>query len=105
MGLFDGMAGLLNGVFGGSVIHIPAVGAAVTIQGIFRREPIQVADDYGREILVEMPSLRVLKPVAATIATGDVIQPGDGRDYRVLSSHDSGSPGADAFVVFALEDG
>lgn len=103
-GIFDGMAGVLNGVFGAPVAHLPVVGAPVTMRGIFREQPIEVADEDGRAILIIAPTLRVRKADAATIATRDEIEPGNGKTYTVENRHPSGSPANDAFVIFELEE-
>ncbi|WP_428516284.1 head-tail joining protein [Roseovarius sp.] len=104
-GIFDGMAGVLNDVFGAPVMHTPAAtGLPVEVQGIFRRDPIGVADEDGREFLVTSPSLRVERPYAADIQAGDTIEVGDGARFTVLNAQRAtASPASDALVVFELE--
>lgn len=102
--LFNGLAGILNDVFGGPVSHRPQGGAAVAIQAVFREEPISVQDEDGAEVLIVAPTLQVQKPVAETITRKDLIVPGNGKSYRVMNRHPNGSPAADAFVVFELEE-
>lgn len=104
MSIFDGLSGLLADTFGGPVEHfVSGSSTPVLITGVFRNRPIAVPDDEGREVLVEVPMLKVRQPVAATIARGDRIVPANGKTYRVVTDHDSGSPAEDAFVNFALE--
>lgn len=102
-GLFDGMAGVLNDMFGASVSHTPAGGATVQITGVFRLEQVRVADETGGEYLDMRPLLRVLPDVAAGLSRGGQIEPGDGHAYKILARQPSGSPASDAFVVFELE--
>lgn len=104
MSVFDGLAGVLNGMFGATVSHTPQGQAAVDIEAVFREEPIAVTDDDGRDVLIVAPTLRVQKPTADTIAAKDTIAPGNGRTYRVVNRHPNGSPAADAFVIFELEE-
>ncbi|WP_243612933.1 head-tail joining protein [Shimia aestuarii] len=101
--VFDGMAGALNATFGALVQHTPSGGEAVEIRAIFREQPIEVPDEDGRNILTVAPVLRVQRPVADGVSRDDVIEPGDGESYRVLNALTSGSPAADAFVLFQLE--
>lgn len=103
--IFDGMAGLLNDTFGGPVTHTPQGGAAVDIQGVFREDPVTIFDEDDREVLVEVPTLRVLWDVAETISAGDSLTPGNGVSYLIGARHRaSASPASDAFVLFELED-
>lgn len=102
-GIFDGITGLLVGVFGGSVTWTPTGGSATEIDAVFREEPVRVPDEDGGEILIEFPTLRVQKPVANGLARGDLIAPGNGKTYTIGAPHGTGSPAADAFVVFELE--
>lgn len=105
-GIFDGMAGVLNDVFGSPVMHMSnATGVQATIQGIFRRDPISVADEDGREFLVHSPSLRVPRPEAEGIVSGDMINVADGAWFLVLNKQGyAASPASDALVVFELEE-
>ena len=102
--IFDGMAPLLNDIFGSAVTWTPAGGVATTITARFREEPVRVLDEDGREILMTAPSLRLPKSEAASVALGDRIAPGNGRTYEVLNRHPSGSPAEDAFEIFELRD-
>lgn len=103
-GIFDGMAGVLNSVFGAPVSHTPQGQASRTIDAVFRKEPDTVTDREGHDYLIAVPTLRVLKADAASISRGDEIEPGDGAKYVVLNQQPSGSPASDAFVVFELEE-
>ena len=103
MGLFDGMTGVLNQVFGAPVVHCPKSGGQVTIQAIFRREPIEVDQEGGRSVLIAAPSLKVPEPVASTICRDDWIEV-EGLRYTVLNRMPNASPAADRFVMFELEE-
>lgn len=100
--LFDGLSGLLNDVFGGPVTWLPRSGREVTIQAIFREEPVTVAGDDGRNVLIVAPTLSVPQDGAVDMARGDRVEVG-GRDYRILNRIASASPASDRFVVFQLE--
>ena len=102
-GIFDGMAGLLNDVFGDPVTHLPRSGVERVVQGIFRAPPIDLLGEDGRTVLDTGPRLRVPKPAADGIAVGDMIRPASGPLYRVINPTPGGSPAADAFVIFQLE--
>ncbi len=97
------MAGVLGAVLGSSVIWTPAGGPATAIAAVFRETPVAEPDDEGREILVTMPVLKVQRPAADGIGRGDIIAPDNGKTYRILNRHPSGSPASDAFVLFELE--
>jgi hypothetical protein len=101
--LFDGLAGLLNDVFGSAVTHTPQGGSSRVIKAVFRDEPESVTDREGYQYLVTVPTLRVLKADAADIARDDTIEPGNGVTYIVLNAQPNGSPASDAFVIFELE--
>lgn len=97
------MAGVLSGVLGAPVQWIPEGGGATSIQAIFRETPVRVADEDGSETLLEMPTVHVQLPEASAIRARDTIVPGNGKTYRVGPRHGTGSPAADAFVIFELE--
>lgn len=100
--IFDGMAGLLNDVFGGPVVHAPSNGVPVTIHAVFRLKPIEELDSNGNAILLMDPTLSVPEPVASTISVGDEVTPESGVTYRILNRHQTGSPAQDARVIFEL---
>ncbi|VDC31418.1 head-tail joining protein [Pseudogemmobacter humi] len=102
-GLFDGVAGLLNDVFGGSVTHRPKVGLDRIRHWIFRAPPVEVEGEDGHSVLDVAPFLKVPRPDASSVSIGDLILPGNGNTYKVVNLQPSGSPAADAFVVFDLE--
>lgn len=101
--LFDGVAGLLTDVFGGSVTHRPAQGGEFIRHWIFRAPPVEVLGDDGHPVLDVLPILRVPGPAAMSVSIGDRVLPGNGKIYAVINRQPSGSPASDAFVVFELE--
>lgn len=103
-GVFDGLASVINRTFGATVTHTPDGGAAREIRAIFREEPVGIPDDDGREVLDFAPVLSAQKADAAGINRGDKIALADGREWRVLNAQINGSPAADAFTVFELEE-
>jgi hypothetical protein len=100
--VFDGMAGVFNTVFGAPVLHTASGASAVEVQAIFREEPVEVLDDQGHTVLTIGPTLAVQKPTDQTIQFDDLINPGNGKLYRVENSIGNGSPASDAFVIFDL---
>lgn len=102
--VFDGLAGVLNQVFGAPVQWVSADLGAIEVQAVFREDPVRIADEDGSEFLLKQPSLRVQRPMADQIMDGDTINPGNGKSYRVGAGHPTGSPALDSFIVFELED-
>jgi len=104
--LFDGIAGVLTGVFGAPVLYTPAEGVPITVEARFRSQPIEVPDTDGNTVIILSPTLRVSRTVLPDIARGDLVQPeGEhGPIYRVLNRLPSGSPADDAFIVCELEE-
>lgn len=100
-GLFDGMAGMLNDVFGGSVTIYPGGGGAVEITGVVRDREIAVADDHGESVLETVTTLRALKPDVVTLVSEDRVDDG-GIQYAVRYRIPSSSPAADRFETFVL---
>lgn len=101
--IFDGVAGLLNDVFGGPVTHRPKGGISLQRHWIFREPQAEVEGDDGHVALDVAPHLRIPKPEAALVSIGDQVMPGNGKTYRVVNRWPGGSPAADAFVIFGLE--
>lgn len=102
--LFDGMSGLLSGVFGDPITFRPAIGLAVTVQSIFREAPIEIAGADGSPVLLTDPTWRVSRgQITPPPRTGDRVETPDGRSWRIRSEHASGSPAADAFLLYELE--
>ncbi len=103
MSIFAGMTGILNQVFGAPVLLCPRSGGQMTIQAVFRREPIEVDQEGGRSVLIAAPTLKVPEPVASTICRHDIIEV-EGLRYVVLNKMPGASPAADRFVMFELEE-
>ena len=103
MSIFNGMAGVLNSVFGAPVMIMPVRGGQYSIQGVFRQEPVEVTQDDGRSVLIARPTLRVPVPVADAIARDDRINV-EGVNYTVLNRMRSSSPASDRFVMFELQE-
>lgn len=101
--IFDGLAGVLNATLGAPVTYLPMGGAELTVQSVFREEPITVTGDNGQDVLIEAPSWRVPKSVLTNVRRGDRIRVADGRIFRILNSIGTGSPAVDAFVLYELE--
>ncbi|HBD92145.1 MAG: hypothetical protein A2092_16165 [Rhodobacteraceae bacterium GWE1_64_9] len=102
-GLFDGMAGLVAGVFGKPVTYQPKDGLAREVLSVFRDQPVEALDGDGHAVLITSPSWRVQKHLVPELAKGDRIHPGNGRSYAVLNFEPTGSPATDAAVICELE--
>lgn len=105
-GIFDGMAGVLNTVFGAPVTITPQGSAPATLAGVFRELPIEQETGDGRMIVTVTPTLRVPKDVIAQLAVGDLVAPSltPGRTFTVLQWVPSPSAAADAFITYLLEE-
>lgn len=101
--LFDGLAGLLNDVFGDPVIWTPSGGAPVTIRAVFRQQPVEVASDQGGTVLISDAVLRVQKTAGSGMVAGDIVTLSDGRSFRIESRIPGESPASDGFLIFTLE--
>lgn len=104
MSIFDGVAGVLNDVFGSPVTITPAGGAAYEITAIFRIEDDVIADGEGGAIVGDVPRLSVQAPASDALKKGDLVAPGDGTIYRLGARHATGSPAPDRFTKFDLEE-
>lgn len=104
-GPFDGMAGALNQMFGAPVTYQPQGGGQLTVQSIFREEPLTVTGEDGRDVLIQAPTWKVPQNLALGMARGDLIQPDPaGPFYRIVNRLPTGSPAFDRFVLFDLEE-
>lgn len=99
--IFDGMSGILSGVFGGSVEIEPGGGSAVAIEAIFREEEVEVADDEGEAVLAVLPVLKAAAPLVAGLEDGDRVTAG-GVAYRVRYRMPNPRPASDRLEVFVL---
>lgn len=101
--LFDGMATLLNGAFGGVVTLAHPSGALQTnVPAVFRAEPLELTGEAGL-VLIEQPTLRIRRDIAPEIQRGTHVTLPDGRRFRVESRIPGGSPAEDAFIICTLE--
>ena len=111
MSIFDGMAGLLNEVFGDPVTHRPAAGLPSVIRSVLREDPVNLAEEDGPAVIGTALVWKVPAPAAAAaeIADGDEIDgwaggPFEGRTFRILNKVPAGSPAADRFILYMLEE-
>lgn len=103
-GLFDGMGGMVADVFGSQITYVPEIGASSTIISVFRETPVEVLSGDGVPIIVTRPTWAVPADRAAGVTGGGHILAPNGRRYRVQNKWPSGSPAADATVIYALEE-
>jgi hypothetical protein len=102
--IFDGMASALNDMFGASVtLTDPLTSATTSIKAVFREEPIEVGTENAGPVIVEQPTLRVPKSIAASLRRGTRVTIADGRQFQVESFIPSGSPATDRFTICTLE--
>lgn len=101
--LYLGLTGLLAGVFGSRHRYFPQSGPDREIQSIFREAPIEVDGADGQIVRIDAPSWRVARDLAPDVARGDRIEVPDGREFRVMVVHPTGSPARDAFLVCELQ--
>lgn len=99
--VFDGMAGVLNGVFGASVTIYPGGGPGKAVRGVLRRQQVDLETDEGFEVISAAPVLRINKGDAAGLGPGDRVEAG-GQAYTVRFPIPITSPASDAFQPFAL---
>lgn len=101
--LFDGVSGLISGVFGAPVTLTSQTGAVRIIEAVIRNSPVELMGEDGRGVLDVAPQMRVVAWVAAGIEVGDHVETASGVRYRVLHRQPSGSPATDAMTLFGLE--
>lgn len=102
--IFDGMASILNGVFGGTVFVTPNGGSQREIRGAIREKPVRILDAEGVEIETIEITLRALQADVSDLRRGDLIEAESGKQYRYMSRHPSGSPASDASAIIQLEE-
>lgn len=101
-GPFNGVAGTLARVFGGTVTLHHGTPQARDVSAIFRIQPRRV--DTGRaEVETLVPILRLSRADIASLSEGDLIDPKDGEIYRFLFQEETPSPASDALVTAQLE--
>lgn len=101
-GMFDGMAGVLNGVLGAPVIIYPGGGAGQTIQAVLREKQVEVADEHGEAALDTLPVLKAQTGDVAGLMPDDLVIAPDGSRWIVRYRVPSDSPAADRFETFVL---
>ena len=103
---FDGMAAALNGVFGAAVTLVNLSAVSTTVQAVFRDMPVEVDNGDGRPVVIIVPTLKVPKTLAPTIAAGWQVSPAavSPRTFKVLRVEPSSSPAADRFLHCVLEE-
>ena len=102
--IFDGLATTLTDILGETVRVYPGGGAGIDVNGLFREDPVEAADEFsGTSQLVLEATLRVPADTASGIAVGDIVDPGNGNAYKIVSKIPGRSPAADKFITFVLE--
>lgn len=103
-GVFDGMAGVLNGVFGAPVLISPGGGAAISVRGVIRDREVTVAEADGSEVIAKLTTLSAQAGDVIALVKGDIVENSAGRQWRVQYRAVSESPADDRFETFVLED-
>lgn len=105
--LFDGISSILSGVFGDPIDVTPDGGVSRQIQGIFRRTPAVVGDDFGGGVATTIPQLRASHVDVLDLTHGSVVIPQSGPDagvsFRVLLVTPEKTAANDGFAVVELE--
>lgn len=103
--LFDGVAGLLSGVFGDTAQWLDGGRLpALPVQSIFRSEPIEVEGGDGEPVLITQPTWRVsLAALPRPPERHDRIIVGTGETYVIVATYETRSPAQDRFVICVLE--
>ena len=101
-GVFDGMAGVLNGVLGASVTIHPGGGAGQIIQAVLREKQVEVADEHGEAVLDTLPVLKAQTGDVTLLVPDDLVIGSDGVRWIVRYRVPSDSPAADRFETFVL---
>lgn len=101
--IFDGMAGVLNSVFGAPVMYLPQTGEPRAVQSVFRESPITVSGPDGGDVLIVAPTWKVPRNLLPEVRRNDQIEVSGGRLFKVLNQIGSGSPASDAFIIYELE--
>ena len=102
-GPFNGVAGSLSRVFGGTVTILYGTGSARAVNAIFRNQPRMVDGQNGVQIEAIIPVLRGSKADLADLDEGDLVDPQDGEIYRILFAEQSASPASDALITLQME--
>lgn len=102
--LFNGLSGILAGVFGATITYAPRAGLVRDIQSVFRETPIEITGADGNEVLIDAPTWRVERHLAPEVGRGDIIRVPDGRQFKVETTHTTGGPAADGFILCELHE-
>lgn len=101
--IFDGMGPTLRALLGGSVSVTPVGGSAQTVTAIFRASESVMTQLDGFERQSFLPVVHVNRADLAKFPVRAMVEPGDGKKYRVVAPLNSGSPAFDANVPVQLE--
>lgn len=101
--VFDGMAGVLNGVFGAPVTIHPGGGGGVEIRGVIRDREVEVPDGDGQVVLGTFTTLKAQVGDVTGLVRGNAVSQG-ARSWTVDYRLPSESPAADRFETFVLKD-
>lgn len=102
--IFDGIADILNGVFGDTVTVTPSGGSPTDVQGIFRDADVPVINESGVETISDFPTLVLHRTDAVPLIPGGIVDPGNGHTYLCVADMDGGSPDPRGFVTIQLEE-
>lgn len=100
--VFDGIAPALTGVLGADVTILPAGGGPITVRAVLRDTTVETEDDEGNPVILSMTVLRIPRPNAGVLDTGDTVLQG-ALQYRVRHKVPSDSPADNRFDIFVLE--
>ena len=81
MGIFDGLAGALNAVFGAPATIFPENGSGTVIRAVFRHELREISDEHGGMPLSRAAVFKAQKEDVVSLSSGDRVEI-DGVSYR-----------------------
>lgn len=99
---FAGMTGVLGAIFGAPVTCTKRGQSPVAVQAIFREEPILLSGEDGRDIWTNTATLKLRRDLLL-LERGDQVTVPDGRVFKIKNGIPSGSPAADAHMIYELE--
>lgn len=96
--LSDGVMRAATNIFGSEVVYTPAIGAPITIQGIYRDQYLDIDTDTGYQIATEQPHISIRDLDFGFIPKqGDLVDVKD-RSFTVISVQKDGEAGTIIFL-------
>lgn len=103
-GLFSGVSGLMNEVFGAPLTYTPKFGLPREVRAVFRSQPVDLVDGDGQRVRDLGPVLRVRRSDIPDLQRGDRITLRDGRIFEIDAVWPSGTAASDGFLMCDLTE-